>query len=194
MSWLICVSFQFAPRLLLMSDRWTSTVWQARQSIRKAWLLPWWKPSSNCRCSLSVRSITLIFPIVVLIALQYWFAGVYNKDGDCWLFSTVPVFVFHQPKETAANSSDFRKKLFLFFPVPELPACESLQKKHLKPILYNCATFATFCHEQCFVRVVKQVIKKCMAVHSLIREGRTYLCVRIHAKRGAVDDDIILSD
>lgn len=39
----------------------------ARQRIRKAWLLPRRKPSSNCRRSLSVSSIILIFPIVVLL-------------------------------------------------------------------------------------------------------------------------------
>lgn len=39
----------------------------ARQRIRKAWLLPWRKPSSNCRRCWSVSCITLIFAIVVSV-------------------------------------------------------------------------------------------------------------------------------
>ena len=39
----------------------------ARQRIRKAWLLPWRKPSSSCRRCLSVSCITLIFAIVVSV-------------------------------------------------------------------------------------------------------------------------------
>ena len=39
----------------------------ARQRIQNAWLLPLWKPSSNCRRWLSVSSITLIFAIVVFL-------------------------------------------------------------------------------------------------------------------------------
>ncbi len=39
----------------------------ARQRIRKAWLLPWRKPSSNCRRSWAVSCITFIFAIVVSV-------------------------------------------------------------------------------------------------------------------------------
>lgn len=38
-----------------------------RQRIRKAWLLPWRKPSSSCRRCVSVSCITLIFAIVVCV-------------------------------------------------------------------------------------------------------------------------------
>ena len=39
----------------------------ARQRMRYAWLLPWRKPSSNCRRCWSVSCITLIFAIVVSV-------------------------------------------------------------------------------------------------------------------------------
>ena len=42
----------------------------ARQRIRNAWLLPWRKPSSNCRRCLSVSCITLIFAIVVNVIVH----------------------------------------------------------------------------------------------------------------------------
>lgn len=42
----------------------------ARQRIRYAWLLPWRKPSSNCRRCWSVSCITLIFAIVVMVRVH----------------------------------------------------------------------------------------------------------------------------
>lgn len=48
----------------------------ARQRIRYAWLLPWRKPSSNCRRSWSVSCITLILAIAMCI---YMFTQRYAK-------------------------------------------------------------------------------------------------------------------
>lgn len=42
----------------------------ARQRMRYAWLLPWRKPSSNCRRCWSVSCITLIFAIVVSVMVH----------------------------------------------------------------------------------------------------------------------------
>ncbi len=49
----------------------------ARQRIRKAWLLPLRKPSSNCRRCLSVSCITLIFAITMCL---YVFTQRYEKN------------------------------------------------------------------------------------------------------------------
>lgn len=48
----------------------------ARQRMRKAWLLPWRKPSSSCRRCWSVSCITLIFAIAVCL---YVFTQRYAK-------------------------------------------------------------------------------------------------------------------
>lgn len=49
----------------------------ARQRIRKAWLLPWRKPSSSCRRCWSVSCITLIFAIAMCL---YVFTQRYAKN------------------------------------------------------------------------------------------------------------------
>ena len=75
------VSKRFTQEL---TEMWVISVWSptcsdvrpedlsniARQRMRYAWLLPWRKPSSNCRRCLSVSCITLIFAIVVNIMVH----------------------------------------------------------------------------------------------------------------------------
>jgi hypothetical protein len=61
----ICVISVCTPISLAVSPPAFSSI--ARQRIRKAWLLPWRKPSSSCRRCSSVSSITLIFAIVVSV-------------------------------------------------------------------------------------------------------------------------------
>ena len=67
-----------------LTEIWVISVWSptcsdvrpedlsniARQRIRNAWLLPWRKPSSNCRRCWSVSCITLIFAIVVSVMVH----------------------------------------------------------------------------------------------------------------------------
>lgn len=56
----VCIPTSLEVRPLAFSS-------MARQRIRKAWLLPWRKPFSNCRRCLAVSCITFIFAIVVSI-------------------------------------------------------------------------------------------------------------------------------
>ena len=67
-----------------LTEIWVISVWSptcsdvrpedlsniARQRIRNAWLVPWRKPSSNCRRCWSVSCITLIFAIVVNVMVH----------------------------------------------------------------------------------------------------------------------------
>lgn len=64
----MCVMSVCAPTSLEVSPLAFSNI--ARQRIRKAWLLPWRKPSSSCRRCWSVSCITLIFAIVVSIKVH----------------------------------------------------------------------------------------------------------------------------
>ena len=52
----------------------------------------------------------------------------------------------------------------------------------------------TTAHEQSHVGVVDEVVEDGVLVHGLVGQQRALLSMGIHADRGTVDDDIIVSD
>src|SRR5574344_401423 len=81
--------------------------------------------------------------------------------------------------------------LFLFFAVPEFPTGESLQQQHFQSVLCRGTMFGTSFHKLSLVRVIYQVIKNSLHVHSLVRPLRTFIRMWIHTQRGAVDYHIL---
>ena len=80
------------------------------------------------------------------------------------------------------------KQLF----VPEAPAGQCLQVKHLQAVLHSGSTLSSTLEEESFLRVIDEVVEQMAAGEKLVRDVGTGIHTREHAHRTAVDNDLIM--
>ena len=78
--------------------------------------------------------------------------------------------------------------------LPDFPTGESLKKQHLEAVLHGGTVLLALFHEASLIGIVKQIVQQMVGGETLVRYIGTRINLGVHAKRGGVDNDGVLTD